>query len=142
MAEAGDAQKISCPVITSWQSSQIVMGRMLGGKLVFLPADAGKFKREHLGENVELLAPLIDQLGSLDEVVILAPSCYPVMHCSTAGLRPSVGLIAEYFQRFFMGCRPVTMRMPTRYQPEVKSLTWRLGMITCVEYDCNEVRRS
>ena len=93
MAEAGDAPKITCPVITSWQSSQIVMGRMLGGKLVFLPADAGKFKREHLGENVDLLAPLIDQLGSLDEVVynvvILAPSCYTMMHyqLQACGLR-------------------------------------------------------
>ena len=32
---------------------------------------------------------------------------------SDRGLRPSVNIIAEYFRRFFMGYRPMSLRMPT-----------------------------
>ena len=57
--------EMTCPVLRAWQKSPLVMNRLLQGRLVFMPAESKKFKREHLGENVDLLAPLIDAVGSL-----------------------------------------------------------------------------
>ena len=53
------------PIIKAWQGSQLVMNRLLAGCLVQLPAGCKKIKREHLGENVELLAPILDKVGPL-----------------------------------------------------------------------------
>ena len=55
---------VDCPVLSAWQASDVVMHRLLRGMLVNLPSNCQKIKREHLGENVELLAPIIENLGS------------------------------------------------------------------------------
>ncbi|CAE7345520.1 unnamed protein product [Symbiodinium microadriaticum] len=39
------------------------MNRLIQGCLVFLPPETKKIKREHLGENVDLLGPMINNLG-------------------------------------------------------------------------------
>ena len=53
-----------CDVLKAWQQSETVMRRLTQGMLVHLPNDAKKIKREHLGENVDLLAPILQHLGS------------------------------------------------------------------------------
>ncbi|CAE7794199.1 unnamed protein product [Symbiodinium sp. KB8] len=52
-----------CDVLKAWQNSEIVMRRLTQGMLVHLPNDAKKIKREHLGENVDLLAPILEHVG-------------------------------------------------------------------------------
>ena len=62
-----------CEVLKAWQKSETVMRRLTQGMLVHLPSDAKKIKREHLGENVDLLAPILENLGSLNLNISLLP---------------------------------------------------------------------
>lgn len=55
---------VDCPVLLAWQASSVVMQRLLQGMVVHLPNNCQKIKRDHLGENVDLLAPIIENLGS------------------------------------------------------------------------------
>ena len=107
-----------CVVLQAWKSSPTVMNRLLQGMLVHLPPDTKKIKRDHLGENVDLLGPMINNVGFLPytsvDFIMLYWILYTVL-CDQ-GLRPSVNVIAEYFRRFYMGFRPMSLRMPTSNQ--------------------------
>lgn len=61
----------TCAVLQAWQKSQQVMNRMMQGCLVHLPADSKKIQRAQLGENVDLLGPLICELGPLPQMCIV-----------------------------------------------------------------------
>ena len=67
---AAPAEDCTCAAIRAWRKSEQVMARMMQGSLVFLPAECKKIQREHLGENVDLLGPLIAELGSLLKIYI------------------------------------------------------------------------
>ena len=83
MADSKEAPvHVECPLISAWQKSQLVMNRLFQGKLVFLPSGDSKFKRSHLGENVDLLAPLIDQYGPLPQLLVLHAATPPLPPCS------------------------------------------------------------
>lgn len=60
-----EAVECECEVLIAWRKSETVLRRLNQGMLVHLPNDAKKIKREHLGENVDLLAPVLEHLGSL-----------------------------------------------------------------------------
>lgn len=60
---AAEAPLEPCVILQAWKNSPAVMTRLLKGMLVHLPPDCKKIKREHLGENVDLLAPMINNLG-------------------------------------------------------------------------------
>ena len=68
MAKAPETEQqshvVDCPVLMAWQASNVVMQRLLQGMLVNLPNGCLKIKREHLGESVDLLAPILENLGS------------------------------------------------------------------------------
>ena len=66
---ADPADDCTCAVIRAWRKSEQVMGRMMQGCLVYLPGESKKIQRVHLGENVDLLGPLIAELGSLPETL-------------------------------------------------------------------------
>ena len=55
----------SCPVLSAWQASPVVMSRLTQASLIQIPSKTLKFKRENLADNVDLLGPLINNLGSL-----------------------------------------------------------------------------
>ena len=59
------AEGVACPVLKAWQGSEQVMQRLMQGCVVYLPPSTKKIKREHLAENVDLLAPLLENLGPL-----------------------------------------------------------------------------
>ena len=60
-----DASLDPCVILEAWKKSPIIMTRLMQGMLVHLPSDCKKIKRDHLGENVDLLAPMINNLGVL-----------------------------------------------------------------------------
>ncbi|CAE7328630.1 unnamed protein product [Symbiodinium sp. KB8] len=61
--EVSEASLDPCVILQAWKSSPTVMNRLIQGCLVFLPPETKKIKREHLGENVDLLGPMINNLG-------------------------------------------------------------------------------
>ena len=63
--EVSEASLDPCVILQAWKSSPTVMNRLIQGCLVFLPPETKKIKREHLGENVDLLGPMINNLGFL-----------------------------------------------------------------------------
>ena len=66
--EADDESKSNleaCPILTEWQKSSVIMGRVTQTSLVQIPLKTLKIKREHLSDNVDLLGPLINNLGIL-----------------------------------------------------------------------------
>ena len=66
MANASEKPVVTpCPVLAAWQGSEQVMQRLMKGCVVFLPPDTKKIQREHLSENVDLLAPLLEHVGPL-----------------------------------------------------------------------------
>ncbi|CAE7224527.1 unnamed protein product [Symbiodinium sp. CCMP2592] len=89
--QAAEPEVKPCDVLSAWEKSKTVMNRLMQGCLVHLPPDTKKIKRDHLAENVELLGPLIKNVG----------------------LRMSAHVLAEYFKRFYLGYRPMNLRMPT-----------------------------
>ena len=123
MAAEPEPEVTSCDVLKAWQKSEVVMRRLNHAMLVHLPSDAKKIKREHLGENVDLLAPILEHLGSSVDPFLLPPpksamhAPYPKPFVSNVcpGLRPSVHLLAEYFRRLYMASRPMHLRMPTSH---------------------------
>ena len=73
MAAEPEPEVTSCDVLKAWQKSEVVMRRLNHAMLVHLPSDAKKTKREHLGENVDLLAPILEHLGSSVDPLLLPP---------------------------------------------------------------------
>ena len=69
--EAAEPEVKPCPVLSAWEKSKTVMNRLMQGCLVHLPPDTKKIKRDHLAENVELLGPLIKNVGFLARLTIL-----------------------------------------------------------------------
>lgn len=62
---AAEPEVKPCAVLSAWEGNKTVMNRLMQGCLVHLPPDTSKIKREHIAENVELLGPLIKNLGPL-----------------------------------------------------------------------------
>ena len=62
--EPETSSSCDCEVLKAWQTSEVIMRRLNQSMIVYLPSDAKKIKREHLGENVDLLAPILQNLGS------------------------------------------------------------------------------
>lgn len=117
--EPETSSSCDCEVLKAWQTSEVIMRRLNQSMIVYLPSDAKKIKREHLGENVDLLAPILQNLGSsvdplkfpLFVLTMLLPRSLCLLLCP--GLRPSVNILAEYFRRLYMSSRPMHLRMPT-----------------------------
>ena len=77
-SSAADPEPETCAVLKAWQKSEQVMNRMMQGCLVHLPANCKKIQRVHLGENVDLLGPLLAELGPLPQILCRA-RCAPCM---------------------------------------------------------------
>ena len=60
-----DASLDPCVILEAWKKSPIIMTRLMQGMLVHLQKKRKKIKRDHLGENVDLLGPMINNLGVL-----------------------------------------------------------------------------
>ena len=75
----------SCPVLLAWQGSVTVMNRMMQGQVVYLPPGATKLNREILSENVDLLGPLINQLGYSAQAVSTW-TCMYLAWCNTLNI--------------------------------------------------------
>ena len=66
-SSSGDAMasaNASCPVLSAWANSRVVMSQLLKDKLVILQYP--HLTRDSLADNVDLLAPVINLLGPLD----------------------------------------------------------------------------
>ena len=104
-----------CPVLAAWALMQPVMRRAAEGKLCII---GGAITRQTVADNVEVIEPLLQHLGSSAKDRENTHDKSGTFHpCPRPGTRPSLATLEDLCSRFLYLARPRGKPLPTRDSP-------------------------